>query len=449
MERRNLISLFTILGCAVFPALAAATPQGTVPPPPPPQGVVPPPPPQGAVPPPPPPPPPTVYKSDATKAWGETAAPDAGTAEPATPPASPTAPTPTPADADREALKTKCDATLKEGKSLPECKALELDIVFSGGMGTKAVAAPALPQASDAESKKLVEKKLAIEEEAQLVSDGKMDLWAVSRREPPLLEKAPTGFLAVGVRVGYPFLVARGSGLKQGYKPIIHTSIEGAYQALRFLQIALVADLQALRGGSTEEKEYLPTDVQYEDGEARPLRDIGSLLDDYIGVGVRPTVRLGGEWRSFQASLGLGFGWHFLHASGRWRSKLDAGDRANSTDATIGEANWKGNDYAVYSFEESDNGAYSVFEFTAMYRLLEGHLGAGIMLEYSILLHGRTSPEVTIESQYGLDPPLGNPDNPAGWTGYTAQKDDYEETLVRHLGAMNFITLGAVADYRF
>jgi hypothetical protein len=81
-----------------------------------------------------------------------------------------------------------------------------------------------------------------------------------------------------------------------------------------------------------------------------------------------------------------------------------------------------------------------------MYRMLEGHLGAGIMFEYSILLHGRTDPKITIDSQYGLDDPLSNP---AGWDGYTAQKDDYEETLVRHLGAMNFITLGAVADYRF
>lgn len=432
MKKKKLISYFTILYCAVLPALANGAPQGA--------------------------PPPTEYKSDATKAWGEAEVTDAGVPEaPPAPPVAPPAPAPgaTPpaapaaqseADTERAALQQKCDAALKKGESLPECKALELDIVFQGGMGSKQAPAAALPQERDAESSKLVEKKLAIEEqEAEQVAEKEMDLWAVARRERPLLEAAPSGFLAVGVRVGYPFLVARGSGLEQGYQPIIHASVEGAYQALRFLQIALVVDFQALRGDSAVGKEYLPLDVQYEDGETRPLRDIGSLLDDFYGVGVRPTVRLGGEWRSFQASMGLGFGWHLMHASGRWRTKLDASDRATA-DSLYGDASWNGTDYAVYSFEESDNGAYTVFELALGYRFFDGRLGAGVMFEYSVLLHGRTDPDVTIESPYGLEDPLNNP---AGWLGYTAETDDYEETLVRHLGAMNFLTIGAVADYRF
>ncbi|MCK9461116.1 MAG: hypothetical protein M0R80_15900 [Proteobacteria bacterium] len=418
MKKRKLIPLFTVLCCAALPALANGAPQGA--------------------------PPPTEYKSDATKAWGEAEATDAGVPE--APAAQPEA------DTEHAALRQKCDAAIKKGESLPECKALELDIVFQGGMGSKQAPAAALPQERDAESSKLVEKKLAIEEqEAEQVAEKEMDLWAVARRERPLLEAAPSGFLAVGVRVGYPFLVARGSGLEQGYRPIIHASIEGAYQALRFLQIALVVDFQALRGDSAVGEEYLPLDVQYEsgtegvEGDPRPLRDIGSLLDDFYGVGVRPTVRLGGEWRSFQASLGLGFGWHFMHASGRWRAKLGASDRAVDNDL-YGDANWKGTDFAVYSFEENDNGAYTVFELTLGYRFLDGHLGAGVMFEYSVLLHGRTSPEVTNETPYGVE---SDPSTPASWLGYTAETDDYEETLVRHLGAMNFLTIGAVADYRF
>jgi hypothetical protein len=447
MKRTQLISLSTVLACAAFPVLAAAQ-QGAPPSTGPAAGTPP------AVTAPPPPPPPTEYKSDASKAWGDTAEADAGV-EP-TPQTAPTAPPP--ADPQREALKKKCDAAGKEeAKSLPECKALELDIVFQGGMGTKQTAAPALPQAADTESRQLVEKKLAIEaaeqEEKSLTKGGRMDLWAVARRETPLYEEAPSRFFSVGVRVGYPFLVARGSGLKEGFKPIIHTSIEGSYQVLQFLQLALVADFQALRGGSTEGEEYLPEAVLYESdivgtGEPRPLRDVGSLLDNYFGVGVRPTVRLNGEWRSMEASFGLGFGWHFFQTSGRWRTKLDASDRANTTEG-YSSAAWAGNDYAIYSFEEKDNGAYTVIELAFMYRLLKGHLGAGVMLEYSVLLHGRTSPDVTVESQYGLDPPLGNPNNPAGWLGYTALENDYEETLARHLGAMNFLTIGAVADYRF
>jgi hypothetical protein len=361
-------------------------------------------------------------------------------------PAPAAAPAPAPADAERAALQQKCDAAVKEGKSLPECKALELDIVFQGGMGSKQVAAPALPQERDVESSKLVEKKLAIEEQQELqVAEKEMDLWAVARRERPLMEDAAAGFLAVGLRVGYPFLVARGSGLKQGYQPIIHASIEGAYQVFRFIQIALVADFQTMHGDSSVGTEYLPLDVQYEDGETRPLRDIGSLLDNFYGVGVRPTLRLGGEWRSFQGSVGLGFGWHFMHAEGRWRAKLDASDRANA-DSLYGDANWNGDDYAVYSFKENDSGAYTAFELTLGYRFLDGRIGAGLMFEYTVLLHGRTDPDVTVDSPYGLEDPLSNP---GGWLGYTAETDDYEETIVRHLGAMNFITLGAVADYRF
>jgi hypothetical protein len=443
MKRTQLLSLFTVLACAAFPVLAAAQ-QGAPPPTGPAAGTPP------AVTTPPPPPPPAEYKSEATKAWGDTAEADAGV-EPTTPTASPAA------DPQQAALKRKCETAGKEAKDLPECKALELDIVFQGGMGTKQATAPALPQAADTESKQLVEKKLAIEtaeqEEKSLIKGGRMDLWAVARREIPLYEEAPSRFFSVGVRVGYPFLVARGSGLKEGFKPIIHTSVEGSYQVLQFLQLALVADFQALHGRSTDGEEYLPEDVQYESdvpgaGDPRPLRDVGSLLDNYFGVGVRPTVRLNGEWRSMEASFGLGFGWHFFQASGRWRTKLDASDRANTSEG-FGSAAWAGTDYAIYSFKEKDNGAYTVIELGFMYRLLKDHLGAGVMLEYSVLLHGRTSPDVKVESQYGLDPPLGNLNNPAGWLGYTALENDYEETLVRHLGAMNFLTIGAVADYRF
>jgi hypothetical protein len=151
MKKRKLIPFSMILCCAALPALANGAPQGA--------------------------PPPTEYKSDATKAWGEAEVPDAGVPE--APPATPVAP-PAPAsgattppaapaaqpkvDAERAALQQKCDAALKEGESLPECKALELDIVFQGGMGSKQAPAAALPQERDAESSKLVEKNLAIEE---------------------------------------------------------------------------------------------------------------------------------------------------------------------------------------------------------------------------------------------------------------------------------------------
>jgi hypothetical protein len=425
MKRTQLISWLAVIGCTVLPLRAIAAPQGA----PPPAGATaatPSPPPAPI--PPAPTPPSTEYKSEATQAWGAAAVP---------------------ADPQKEELKKRCAAAGKEGKNLPECKQLELDIVFQGGMGSKRVAAPVLPQASDTESKQLVEKKLAIEaeeKEAEEIASGKMDLWAVARRERPLLEESRPRFFAAGLRVGYPFLVARGSGLKEGYKPLIHAAIEGSFQALRFVQLALVADFQALRGRSSLEEEFLPeARVVYEDGTPRPLRDVAALLDDFYGAGVRPTVRLNAEWRSIMASLGLGFGWHFFHASGRWRVKLDATDRAN-TDPLYSPAAWQGSDYAVFSFEENDNGAYAVFEFALMYRLLEDRIGLGLMLDYTILLHAKTDPEITIEEQYGLDDALNNP---AGLEGYHAVANDYEETLVRHLAAMNFLTFGLVADYRF
>jgi hypothetical protein len=186
--------------------------------------------------------------------------------------------------------------------------------------------------------------------------------------------------------------------------------------------------------------------VQYANGDPRPIRDVGTVLDDFFGVGVRPTVRLTGEWRSFQVSFGLGVGWHFVHASGRWRIKLGAGDRANN-DLDNGGADWRGDDYAIYSFVENDNGAYSAFELALMYRLLGGRLGAGLLLQYTVLMQGKTDPDVEIEQQYGL---ADTPGVPAEWEGgYTAEEDDYEETLVRHLGAMNFLTIGLAADFRF
>lgn len=352
---------------------------------------------------------------------------------------------------DRDALKKRCAEAGKAGKAPEECKALELEVVFQGGVApVPYYGAPrTVMQARDEEGQE-VEKQKAVEAQAapQAVSaapregDRALDLWESARTEPRLFGSRVDGFFSAGLSVGYPFVVARGSGLGSAYDPIIHISAEAAYQPLSFLQIAIVGDFDRLRGGSAATREYATwsqTNPVYEDGSPRAPRYVGVVLDDHTDLGLRPTVRFGGTWRSVQASLGMGLGWHYMKTSGYWRTKVGEDDR-NGMNELVEAAAWTGDDSAVYSFEQRDHGAYAAFEVGVMYRLFGEKLGVGVALLYSLLMHGSAEPEVDVTQGYGLADDLD---------GYEAEPDDYEETLVRHLGDMNFLSIGVAADYRF
>jgi hypothetical protein len=359
-----------------------------------------------------------------------------------------------PPDPGRDALKKRCADAAKKGETPPEeCKTLELEVVFNGGVGPIPGTGEArtVMQARDDEAK-LAQQQKAIQREtaeaepmasAQGSGDALLDLWAQARREPALFDEESPGRFSIGARVGYPFIVANSTALKRGYAPVIHVSAELAFQPFSFLQVALVGDFERLRGDSIATKEHSTSGDAplYDDGSTRDLRDIGLLLDDQTDIGVRPTVRFVGEWRSIQASLGLGLGWHYLRASGYWRAKVGDIDReGSSSQSTVEAAAWSGDDTAVYSFSLADNGAYAALELAIMYRAFDGRLGMGIMAQYSIPMHGSAVPDVVVEEQYGLDGELD---------GYHAEADDYEETPVRQLGALSFLSLGLAADYRF
>lgn len=372
----------------------------------------------------------------------------------ATEPAPPPPPEPAPGiDPDRDALRKRCEEAAKLGEAPEECKSLELEVVFQGGVApVPYYGAPrTVIQARDGEAEEVEQQKVAEEQAAPAPGvttaqngepDRLLELWAEARRQPPLFESRTKRFFSVGVRGGYPFIVARGAGLKSAYDPIVHVSAEAAYQLLSFVQIAIVGDFQWLHGDSAASKEYATwtqTTPVYEDGSSRAARDVGIVLDNRTDVGVRPTLRFNGAWRSVQASLGLGLGWHYMRASGAWRTKVGQGDR-NGTNEIVQDAIWSGDDFAVYSFEERDHGAYAAFELAIMYRLLEERLGVGVMMQYSLLMHGAAQPDVRVVEDYGLGDELD---------GYAAEPDDYEETLVRHLNDLSFLSLGVAADYRF
>ncbi len=419
---------------------------------------VPPPPPDGPSDVPPPPPdagaPPAKYKSDKTATWGTTK----------TAPTEQTAPTVlvSPAEEARKKkeaeqkkkeaaeLKKKCDDLKKAGKELTDdCKAADLEIVFQGAVRRPTKPLKSVVQARDVESDKLHEKSITYTKDPYLQDDGGISVWEIARREPQLLPESRAGFFSVGANAGYPMMFARGSTVKGIYKPVIDFAAEARYQMFRMLQLAVVADFHMLKGGSVATKEITPSTLYPDQDPAstvplRHSRDVGAIVENYVGFGLRPTVRFDVEYRGFELFTGVGFGWHLFHTSGKWRTKLPEDDRANIFDIDM-QARWLGDDEAFYTFKATDSGVYSVFELALLRRWLDGKLGAGILMKYTLPLHGTVEPDVTVKGSYGVEAPTYNSE----WKGYTTEENDYGDTFIRNLSTMSFLSFGLIADWRF
>ncbi|HUU21076.1 MAG TPA: hypothetical protein VM389_00945 [Phycisphaerae bacterium] len=369
-----------------------------------------------------PPPPPAKYQSDKAAAWGS-----------APPPAATQASPPSPTAAGTAALKKQCADEKSKGLPLsPECQTAELDIVFQGAVRRPGPGVKAVPQAHDEESSRLHTEKAASEDGVITTREGKLDVWAVARREPPLLPEERVGFFDAGLNVGYSWLFGRGTEVDNAYTPVIHLGLEGSYQLFRLLALALVADFDYLTGGAAAGYELMPP----VSGDDYYRKEVGAILDNYVALGLRPTLRFNVHFSMFEWAAGAGLGWHWFHTSGRWRTKVAENDPSNVGDSGIPppiatQPQWSGGaDEIVYSFEESDHGLYGVFETTLMARLLDKRVGAGLFLQYTLPIHGGIVPDVTVESG-------------------TGQENDYGDTFVRHLGSLSLLTLGLAADYRF
>jgi hypothetical protein len=102
-----------------------------------------------------------------------------------------------------------------------------------------------------------------------------------------------------------------------------------------------------------------------------------------------------------------------------------------------------GDDEALYEFDAKDHGLYTVFETAIMVRWLDNVVGTGLLIKYSVPMHGDFVPDVTVKEGYcdqasctqNVDPP--------------AQENDYGDTFIRHLSAMSLLTFGLIADFRF
>ncbi|MFO8070839.1 MAG: hypothetical protein R6V85_03095 [Polyangia bacterium] len=394
--------------------------------------------------------PPAEYSSETAEAWGESPTEPEEPQEQQQQPAAQDAEPRQPSAEELEALKKKCAKRREEGLPLTdECRAAELQIVFQGGMGEEDVQRKAVPQAEDAESARMHRKKITHRGGAAPVGeDGAVDVWEVARREPPLFPDEPQGFFAAGLSAGYSWIFGRGAEVEHAYTPVIHLSAEGAYQLLRMFQLALVFDFDYLQGAAAAGHELKPEDwVDPSSGSMVYRRDVGAILDNYVGLGLRPSFRFNVHFSDFEWLAGVGLGWHYFSTSGRWRTKIGADDplnsSENSTAPTDAQIQWnEGNDEAIYSFEESDSGLYGVFETRLVWRLIEGRLGAGFFLQYTLPIHGGIVPDVEVEQHYCETDP-GCSVNPP------ANDNDYADTFIRHLGSMSLLSLGLAADYRF
>ncbi len=408
---------------------------------------------------PPPPPaagsPPAKYKSDKTKVWGTTKT------APAEKTKSTTLTSPSEEAKKKEAaeqkkkeaaeLKKKCDDLKKSGEEMPdECKAADLEIVFQGAVKRPTKPLKSVVQAKDVESDKLHEKGITYTKDPYLYDEAKVSVWEIARREPELLPESRAGFFSVGVNAGYPMMFARGSVVSSVYQPVIDFAAEARYQMFRMLQLAVVADVHILKGGSVATKEITPSTLYPDQDPAatvplRHPRDVGATVQNYVGFGLRPTVRFDLEYRGFELVTGVGFGWHLFHTSGKWRTKLPEDDRANSYDIDM-QARWLGDDEAFYEFEATDSGVYSVFELAFLRRWLDGKLGAGILMKYTLPLHGTVEPDVKVKESFGVGT---SPAYSTDWLGYTTDENDYGDTFIRNLSSVSFLSFGLIADWRF
>jgi len=342
---------------------------------------------------------------------------------------------------EKKLTKKDCDKLKTDGKLIPEaCKILDMSIVFQGGIKTnKMREVSAVNQVKDSESDALNKRTIQFNKENTTPKKKSLALWEVARSEPPLFPEEPSNFLTTGLQLGYSFMVQRASGVEDAFNPVFHAGAEIGYQLFPMFQIALSGDFDYMTGSMVVSEEIIQNQV-YKDDSPRHPRSVGADLDAYMGIGIRPTARMNINMQNFQLLVGVGLGWHFLHTSGQWRTKLPLDDRANKGELK-GQAKWTGGDQAIYSFNVNDSGIYYVFDSALMYRIMENRLGVGVFFKYSVLIQGAIQPDVTVEKSYEVS------DN--NWEGYTAQENDYGDTFIRHLGSMSLMTVGVTADFRF
>ncbi len=272
------------------------------------------------------------------------------------------------------------------------------------------------------------------EEEEEITRLG--ERWKAAREQPALMEKdEDLRGLGLGVNVGYSLNVSRNRHLKDLYSPVIHIGVQAYYQVHPLIQIALVGDMDFLKGDY-----YADFGFDYvNDPDLQIISQTNEYdFKKYTTIGVRPTVRLTIPISLVEAFIGVGMGFNHVSTSGIWlkrRSGLQYYQDQGVVPDEVSES-------VQYYFTLSAFTFYAAFDLGVMARILDNRLGFGLLMQYKMPSMWRSGTDAKAKpNEYAMetqDPPFTTP-----------SERDTIHSPIRHLDSLNLLTFGLLLDWRF
>ena len=274
------------------------------------------------------------------------------------------------------------------------------------------------------------------EEEEELTPMG--ERWLKAQEAPSLIETDDESHLwglGIGINAGYSLNVSRNRRIKDLYTPLFHLGFEAYYQLHPLIQIAIVGDLDFLKGQT-----YADDGFDYiNDPDLEVLSEINTYYFKRCNTfGVRPTVRLTVPVSMFEAFLGIGMGVNYVATSGIWTKQRSGRQYYQDKGVTPDDVS----EYVPYYFTFSEFNFYAAVDFGLVARIMDERLGVGALVQFKMPSMWRSGTKAKAipdtENMQTKDPPFTTP-----------SERDTIHSPIRHVDSINLLTFGLMADWRF
>ena len=300
---------------------------------------------------------------------------------------------------------------------------------------------------------------IAKQEEEKDTSSVLDPYWDKTKDEPPFLKEEDLGFdkdkgpgiFAVGINGGYSFNVSRAKHMRKLFNPVFHIGVELMARVHHLFEIAIVTDIDYLTGDKWSDTRFGTPRLN----DPSPEEESGGVLSNvqrynmyetgnYLTVGFRPTFRFVIPFKMMEFFAGAGIGANYVKTSGYW---LTAATAIQSYPRDTGVPEEEVMEQIPYNFKKSSLGFYAVFEAALIVRAFSDHLGVGALFQFKMpsMWASGAKTDVTIDwahvTQSEAFQELSAFGNPTA--------DDVRNSPIGHMDALNLMTLGLIADWRF
>ena len=291
---------------------------------------------------------------------------------------------------------------------------------------------------------------------------GRLDeMWNEAKDESPFMSDGDLGFekengpgiFGVGINGGYSFNVARAKHLRHLYKPVFHLGAQLQARLHHLFEIAIVADIDYLKSGSTwrDNRFGTPNMNEATTDDISALQNVHRVNDydsgSYLTVGIRPTARLVIPINLLEFFVGVGIGFNYVKTSGYWHTYAEGNEYVKD----LGVPPIPVKIEVAYDFTTTHFGFYGLIESALIVRAFSDRLGVGALFQFKMPATWRkgTKTDTKITQIQNTPGHAANQENGTGNAFGNPSESDVRNSPIGHVDALNLLTLGLIADWRF